>query len=90
MHRKIDKNMKNKLVDIFIGSDIEANYIASLLMDNQIQCIIENQLEGSLSAGWVNGSQYNSSIIRIDINDFEKAKKVISEYQKSNPTENQS
>lgn len=74
--------MKNNLVNVFIGSDIEANYIASLLIDNQIQCIVQNQLEGSLSAGWVNGSPYNSSIVQIDIADVEKAKNVIDEYYK--------
>jgi hypothetical protein len=75
--------MKNDLVKIFIGSDIEANYIASLLIENQIQCIVHNQLEGSLSAGWVNGSAYNSSIIQIDISDAEQAKNIINEYFKS-------
>lgn len=72
--------MKNNLADIFIGSDIEANYIASLLIDNQIQCIVQNILEESLSAGWVSGSTYNSSIVRVNVNDIEKAKKVIEDY----------
>jgi hypothetical protein len=75
--------MKNDFVKVFIGSDIEANYIASLLIENQIQCIVQNQLEGSLSAGWVNGSAYNSSIIQIDISDAEQAKNIINEYLKS-------
>ncbi len=73
--------MRSNLIDIYIGSDIETNYIASLLIDNQIQCFVQNQLEGSLSAGWVNGSSYNSSIIRVDINDAEKAKNIIKEYE---------
>ncbi len=75
--------MKNDLIKVFIGSDIEANYIASLLIENQIQCIVQNQLEGSLSAGWVNGSAYNSSIIQVDIADTEKANDIIKEYFKS-------
>lgn len=79
--------MKNNLIEIFVGSDIEANYIASLLIDNQIECYVKNQLEGSLSAGWVNGSEYNSTTISIDINDADKAKEIINEYYKSNPTE---
>lgn len=78
--------MKNDLIDIFVGSNIEANYIASLLIDNQIQCFLNNQLEGSLSAGWVNGSEYSSTTISIDINDADKAKEIIDEYYKSNPT----
>lgn len=74
--------MKNNLVDIFIGSDIEANFIASLLIDNQIKCIVQNILEESLSAGWVSGSTYNSSIIRVEIEDAEKSKQIIDEYLK--------
>ena len=82
--------MKNNLVDIFVGSDIEVNYIASLLIENQIQCFIENQLGSSLSAGWVNGSQYSSSTICININDVDKARNIITEYYQSTSTENQS
>ena len=63
--------MKNDFVKVFIGSDIEANYIASLLIENQIQCIVQNQLERSLSACWVNGSAYNSSI-----NEYLKSKNI--------------
>lgn len=82
--------MKNNLVDIFVGSDIEVNYIASLLIENQIQCFIENLLGSSLSAGWVNGSQYSSSTIRINIDDVDKARNIITEYYQSTSTENQS
>lgn len=72
--------MKNDLVNIFIGSDIEANYIAALLNDNQIKCVVQNTLEESLSAGWVSGSTYNSSIIRVEVDKAEKSKQIIEEY----------
>ena len=75
--------MKNDLVNIFIRSDIEANYIAALLNDNQIKCVVQNTLEESLSAGWVSGSTYNSSIIRVEIDESEKSKQLIEEYLKS-------
>lgn len=75
--------MKSDLVNIFIGSDIESNYIASLLIDNQIQCYVQNTLEESLSAGWVSGSTYNSTILRVEIDDAEKSKQIIEEYFKS-------
>lgn len=75
--------MKNDLVNIFIGSDIEANYIAALLNDNQIKCVVQNTLEESLSAGWVSGSTYNSSIIRVEIDESEKSKQLIEEYLNS-------
>ena len=80
--------MENNLVNIFIGSDIEVNYIASLLSDNQIECIIRNTLEESLSAGWVSGSMYNSSIIRVSVDDIEKSKQIIDEYLKINKENN--
>lgn len=75
--------MKNNLVQIFIGSDIEANYIASLLKENMIDCIVQNMLEESSSAGWAAGSSFNSSIIRISTNDIEKAKQLIDDYNSS-------
>lgn len=74
--------MKEDLIDIFIGSDIETNYIASLLSDNGIEFIKENDLEQSISAGWVSGSTYNGSKIRVSYDDFNKARKIINEYLK--------
>lgn len=72
--------MENNLVNLFVGSDIEANYIASLLIDNNIKCFVQNTLEESMSAGWASGSYDNSSIVRVDISDAEKAKTIINEY----------
>lgn len=72
--------MENNLIEIFIGSDIDANYISSILIENNIDCIVENTLTQSLSAGWVDGSQYNSTSICVNINDIDKAKQIIDEY----------
>ena len=72
--------MENNLIEIFIGSDIDANYISSILIENNIDCIVENTLTQSLSAGWVNGSQYNSTSICVNINDAKKARQIINEY----------
>ena len=75
--------MENNLIKIFIGSDIDANYISSILIENNIDCIVENTLTHSLSAGWVDGSQYNSTSICVNINDIDKAKQIIDEYSDS-------
>ncbi len=75
--------MNNNLIEIYIGSEIETNYIASILHENNIACIIENRLNQSLSAGWASGSSYNSNIIRIDCKDVEKAKQIIHEFKKN-------
>ena len=75
--------MGNDLIKIFTGSDIEANYVAALLKENKINYIIENRLNQSISAGWVSGSQENSSIIRVNVEDSQKALQLINEYYKS-------
>ena len=75
--------MENDLIKIFTGSDIEANYVAALLKENKINYIIENRLNQSISAGWVSGSQENSSIIRVNVEDSQKALQLINEYYKS-------
>ncbi len=72
--------MKNNLVNMFFGSDIEANYVAALLTENQVRCFVQNTLEESSSAGWASGSTYNSSIVRVEIEDEDKAKKIINDY----------
>ena len=77
--------MENNLTEIFIGSDIEVGFISTILTENNIECIIENRLNQSLSAGWVSGSQYSSSIIKTSIKDKDKAKRIINEYLKNSP-----
>lgn len=76
--------MENDLIEIFIGSDIEAGFISSILTENNIDHIIKNDLNQSLSAGWVSGSQYSSSTIQINIKDADKAKQIINEYSENN------
>ncbi len=75
--------MNNDIIEIFSGSEIDANYITSILSENNIDFILENTLNNSISAGWVSGSSYNSSIIRVHITDADKALKLINEYLRS-------
>lgn len=74
--------MKNYYIEMYTGSDIEVNYIASILSENNIKYIVENTLNESISAGWANGSPYNSCIIKVATNDTDKAKDIINEYIK--------
>lgn len=73
---------------MFVGSDIEANYVAALLTDNHIRCLVQNTLEESTSAGWASGSTYNGSIVRVGIEDADKAKKIINDYIKDRVSSN--
>lgn len=72
--------MGNNLTEVFVGSDIETQYIASLFDENDIKYIIENTFEQSISAGWASGSPYNGCRIRVDTNDIHKAQIIIKEY----------
>ena len=69
--------MENDLIEIFIGSEIETNYISSILSENNIDHIVENRFNQSLAAGWVSGSAYNSCIVKVNIEDSDKAKQLI-------------
>lgn len=72
--------MKNNFIEVFTGSDIEANYIAAMLNENDIKYMITNTLEKSLNAGWVAGSSFNSTILKVCPDDLESAKKIINDY----------
>lgn len=63
-----------------MGSDIEANYIASLLKDNNIEFYIHNTLEESVSAGWAASSPSNSTTIQVYVENASKAKEILGEY----------
>lgn len=77
---KIYKKMKNNFVEVFTGSDIEANYIAAMLNDNDIRYVITNTLEESLSAGWAASSSSNSTTVKVSTENIEAAKKIINDY----------
>lgn len=72
--------MKNNFVEVFTGSDIEANYIAAMLNDNDIRYVITNTLEESLSAGWAASSSSNSTTVKVSTENIEAAKKIINDY----------
>lgn len=72
--------MENSLKIIFVGSDIEANYVASLLEENNIKCVLRNALAQSFTIGWVDGTPTSSTEISVNEEDTEKALKIIDEY----------
>ena len=72
--------MKKGLVKIFIGTDIEANYIAAMLNEESIQCFVRNNFESSLAAGWADGSSDQSTELLVYPDDAEKAQKVVDSY----------
>ena len=76
--------MENTLNIVFIGSDIEANYVASLLKENNIECVLHNSPSQSIAAGWVNGTASSSTELSVNKEDTEKAIQIIDKYLNEN------
>ncbi len=76
--------MESTLNVVYVGSDIEANYIVSILKDNGIECYLRNNLYQSTIAGWVDGTPSSSTEISVCEEDTEKALQIIDNYEKEN------
>lgn len=75
--------MENSLNIVFVGSDIEANYVASLLEENDIRCVVRNALAQSFTIGWVDGTPTSSTEISVNEEDTERALDIIQNYKNS-------
>jgi len=73
--------MENSLEIVFIGSDIDAIYVVSLLKENNIECVSRNALQQSISIGWVDGTPSSSTEVYVNEEDAKKAMKIIENYQ---------
>jgi len=74
-----DHNLK----DVFTGSMVEANFIKSILDENQIGSIIRDSISESVGAGWGSGSPESSSQIFVDESHEIEAKRLIAEFLNS-------
>ncbi|MBQ2187028.1 MAG: DUF2007 domain-containing protein [Bacteroidales bacterium] len=72
--------MEKGLEKIFIGTDIEANYIAAMLKEENIPCFAQNNFQASINAGWADGSFDQSTVLLVYTDDLEKAKAVVDSY----------
>jgi hypothetical protein len=65
---------------VFTGSNVEANYIKSILEDNNIGALVRNTLRESLAAGWVSGAPEDSSRVFVTEDHFEKSELLVKQY----------
>ncbi len=72
--------MEKDLINLFVGSDIEASYIASLLEENGIPYILRNTMNEGLVAGWASASPDSSCTILVESDSFDKAKSLLNTY----------
>ena len=74
--------MDNRFESVFIGTDIEANYIAAMLQEEDIPCIVRNNFQTSVATGWADGNPNQSTELLVNAEDLEKAIKIVDSYLK--------
>ena len=67
----------DELVHIFSGSFINAQFISNVLDENNIKCIVKDDYQNSIIAGWVSPGSENSIRLFVAKKDVEAAKEVI-------------
>ena len=72
-----------KIYEVYSGSSIDANFIKSYLEDNGIGVILNNLLENSINAGWVNPNSGQGATVSVSSENYEKAEKLVRVYLES-------
>ncbi len=75
--------MENELKRIYSGSLVNAEFIGSLLEDNDIQFLIRNFQEESLVAGWAANTIKGDASVFVFEKDYEKAMQLLAEIEAS-------
>jgi hypothetical protein len=75
--------MNNELKRIYSGSVVDAEFIGSVLEDNDIQFLIRNFQEESLVAGWAAGTIKGDASVFVFAEDYEKAMRLLDEIKAS-------
>lgn len=68
---------------VFTGSNLDANYLKSILEENGIGALVRDSLSESLKAGFVSGAQEDSSRVFVAEENFDKAKRIADEYKET-------
>ncbi len=77
-HQKTDI-MDNEIKRVYSGSVINAEYIGSVLANNDIQFLIRNFQEESLVAGWAAGTIQGDASVYVFDKDYDKAMLLLDE-----------
>lgn len=79
----INMTQQEGLILVFTGSNVDANFIKSILEDNGIGCLVRDSLIESTLAGWASGSPEDSSRIFVKQEHEMGAKDLIEQYLNS-------
>ncbi|MBP5797017.1 MAG: DUF2007 domain-containing protein [Bacteroidales bacterium] len=75
--------MNNELKRIYSGSVVDAEFIGSVLEDNDIQFLIRNFQEESLVAGWAANTIKGDASVFVFEKDYEKSMSLLAEIEAS-------
>ena len=67
----------DELIHIYSGSFLNAQFVANVLDENNIKCMVKDDYQNSIIAGWVSPGSENSVRVFVANKDVEAAKKVI-------------
>ena len=67
----------DELIHIYSGSFLNAQFIANVLDENNIKCLVKDDYQNSIIAGWVSPGSENSIRVFVAKKDVEAAKEVI-------------
>lgn len=75
--------MDNEIKQIYAGSVVNAEFIGSVLEENDIQFLIRNFQEESLVAGWAANVIKGEASVYVFAKDYDRAMLLLDEIQKS-------
>ena len=75
--------MNNEIKQIYSGSVVNAEFIGSVLEENNIQFLIRNFQEESLVAGWAANVIKGEASVYVFAKDYDRAMLLLDEIQKS-------
>ena len=67
----------DELIHIYSGSFLNAQFVANVLDENNIKCMVKDDYQNSIIAGWVSPGSENSVRVFVANKDVEAAKEVI-------------
>lgn len=78
-HHQKTNIMENEIKRVYSGSVINAEYIGSVLANNDIQFLIRNFQEESLVAGWAASTIKGDASVFVFDKDYDKAMLLLDE-----------
>ena len=67
----------DELIHIYSGSFLNAQFVANVLDENNIKCMVKDDYQNSIIAGWVSPGSENSVRVFVEKKDVEAAKEAI-------------